>query len=264
MSQGQNTSLNTSPPVHPVQQIITRLNAEGYAPVLRRHDDKPVNEGSHFLLDEYWRLDNPNVKALIRFDLSRTNQITVTFQNKPAPTLPVRLFNLFRGAAMIQSITIDAEDFDAQAVLPFANNDAAAQPYKNLSQILSAETKPRFYLRPEASDDKMLVLSAYAEDAQTTRRKADDLDTKDFIGNLARSAAKYITSLSEITLRLPRGEPGRIEIMAHRAFPRSLHSVPQSISLDQFNAGHADLIQAHLRQCRRRTGSSPAPRSSGL
>lgn len=237
-----------------LQKIAARLAAEGYAPVLRRPHEKLADESPYFPGDEYWRLDNPRVRALVWMDLSHDSRIMVTFRNQPARPFPLGLFDSFISAAAPLSITLKGDDVCTRYNdLPFAPEPGSATQHRKLAQTLATKIRPYFFIDPSDSNHKTLALRAHAEsdlaDIVAAEKRRSSVGPKpSSIEQMGRIAAKQIMGITVLTLHVPVSGKEEIGIQARQMVTRQTQT--RNISFDQFIRNHTGILTSLIRQCR--------------
>lgn len=245
------TDYNTGTP-NLAAQLNEHLAMAGYVPVVRHGRDKLPDMPGHFTCSEYWRLDNPSMRALVSFDLAHDSRLSVTCQQVPKISLRQRLLDCFRSKAdLLPDEVISAQELvDGTKTIPGA--DRVSEPHRRLALALHKDVRPIFFIDPLNSSDSMMALNAHVSgDMHKISAAAgpEPLDDDARIKRLGRVGAQQLLSTSVVTLHVPLKGRDVLSMTARRLVMHSYQSQPQLASFDQFMNNHAALVERHARDC---------------
>ncbi len=237
---------------HLAAQLNEQLAMAGYVPVARHGDDKLPDMPGHFTCSEYWRLDNPSMRAIVTFDLAHDSRLSVTCKQVPKMSMMHRLLDSFRSKAdLLPDEVISAQDLvDGTKTIPGAN--LVSEPHQRLALALHKNVRPIFFVDPLHSSDSVLALNAHMSgDIHKISAAAgpapQDEDAR--IKRLGEVGAQQLLSTSIVTLHVPLKGRDILSMTARRLVMRSYQSQPQLVSFDRFAAHHAVLMDQHARYC---------------
>ena len=219
--------------------------------VLRHHKDKLAKVPGYFMLNEYWRLDDPSMRAVVNLDLANNSNLVAFFSQAPKISMARRLLDLFRiGAGTVPDVLLTLDELDSGAkTIPYA--DKVPQIYKNFALALHRDVRPIFFIDPAQSHDDMITMSALVEKDlnEIIDSEGPDLMTLSYDKRLARVGAQQILGASDVTLNNPTTGSDMLSLMARRRIWRDYQSQPQQLRFDQFLKSHQSLIRTHVALC---------------
>ncbi len=239
-------------PENYVERLYAHLAEAGYVPVLRRGNDKLADAPGHFACGEYWRLDNPSMRAIVSLDLVHGNRLTVTCKQAPKISLARRLADrFFARAAVLPDAVITAQELvEGTKTIPGIDQISAA--HKRLAQSLHAQVKPTFFVDPLTSNDSVVALIAHVEgDLSKIVAAAGPRPTDEEarLKRLGAIGAQQLIKTSVVSLDVPVSGHDMLCLTARRMVMRCYQSQPQHVGFDQFINNHAVLIDQHARRC---------------
>ncbi len=233
------------------ERFYERLADAGYIPVLREHGDRVTDMPGHFTCGEYWRLDNPCLRAIVSLDLSQDSNLVATFKRVPRMSPMRRLLDFFCArAAHVPDTVVTAEEI-ARGAKDIPGADLVLMWHKRLAQSLHRDVKPVFFIDPAASTDDLIMLRGHAEPdldkivvAENARGAACTGDSR-----LGRIGAQQLMGTSVVTLQVPTAKDDQLVLTARRMVMRHYQSQPQYLPFGRFIKDHARLIDNHVRLC---------------